>query len=79
MAKRYNIPDFHPHKLRHTFASLAIERGADVAAVAQCLGHAKIQTTLQTYTHTNREAADRAAALVWSAVQEKPEGQEKKA
>ena len=79
MAKRYSIPDFHPHKLRHTFASLAIECGADVAAVAQCLGHAKIQTTLQTYTHTNREAADRAAALVWSAVQENPEGQEKKA
>ena len=79
IAQRYNIPDFHPHKLRHTFASLAIEQGADVAAVAQCLGHAKIQTTLQTYTHTNREAANRAASLVWSAVQEKPEEQEKKA
>ena len=50
-----------------------------MAAVAQCLGHAKIQTTLQTYTHTNREAANRAASLVWSAVQEKPEEQEKKA
>jgi hypothetical protein len=34
---------------------------------------------LQTYTHTNREAANRAASLVWSAVQEKPEEQEKKA
>lgn len=79
IAQRYNIPDFHPHKLRHTFASLAIEQGADVAAVAQCLGHAKIQTTLQTYTHTNREAANRAASLVWSAVQEKPEEQERKA
>ena len=26
--KRYDIPDFHPHKLRHTFASISIEQGA---------------------------------------------------
>lgn len=31
-SERYSIPNLHPHKLRHTFASIAITNGADVAA-----------------------------------------------
>lgn len=78
MGKRYGIEDFHAHKLRHSFASLAIAQGADVAAVAQCLGHAQISTTLAVYTHTNQTAANRAASMVWSALQQ-PKPEEKKA
>lgn len=40
-----------PHSLRHTFATLAIERGANVKAVAQILGHRQVSTTINTYTH----------------------------
>ena len=40
-----------PHSLRHTFATLAIERGANVKAVAQILGHRHVNTTINTYTH----------------------------
>lgn len=40
-----------PHALRHTFATLAIERGANVKAVAQILGHRHVNTTINTYTH----------------------------
>ena len=36
--KRYGIEHFHPHKLRHTSASLAITNGADVVSVAARLG-----------------------------------------
>ncbi len=78
IGEKYGIPDFHPHKLRHTFASIAIEQGADVAAVAQCLGHAQIQTTLQTYVHTNQAAANRAASKVWQAL-ETPQADAKQA
>lgn len=43
--------NFTPHTLRHTFASLSIERGANIKAVSQMLGHAQIGTTLNLYTH----------------------------
>ena len=78
MGRRYGLEDFHPHKLRHSFASIAIEQGADVAAVSKCLGHSTIQTTLAVYTHTNQEATRRAASKVWQALQP-PQQEEKKA
>ena len=68
-AKRNRIKDFHPHKLRHTFASVAITAGADVVSVSETLGHSDTAVTLRMYTHANDESRRRASRIFRDAIQ----------
>ncbi|NLU24444.1 MAG: site-specific integrase [Clostridiales bacterium] len=65
---RYGVPGLHPHKLRHTFASIAVTSGADIASVSEALGHTDKAVTLRMYTHASEESISRASQIVHDAI-----------
>lgn len=71
MGKRHGIEHLHPHKLRHSFASVAITNGADVVSVSELLGHSDTAITLRIYSHANEESLERASGIFQSAIQQK--------
>jgi len=53
---RANIEHFSIHKLRHTFATRALEAGCSYKWLADTLGHSDINTTMMTYCHVSSVA-----------------------
>lgn len=67
-SQRYGIENFHPHKLRHTFASIAITNGADIASVSEKLGHSDKAVTLRMCTHADQESIKKAGDIFRNAL-----------
>lgn len=51
MAKEAGLPHIRIHDLRHSHASLLINMNVPPIVVKERLGHEKIQTTLDIYSH----------------------------
>jgi site-specific recombinase XerD len=57
------VEGVHPHRLRHTLATQAINRGMRLEAIAALLGHRKLEMTLIYARIANRVVADEYAAV----------------
>lgn len=45
----------HPHTLRHSFATRAIERGMEPKTLQRIMGHSKLELTMNLYVHSTSE------------------------
>ena len=48
------IDGIHPHRFRHTMATVAVSKGCDIYTVQKLLGHSKLETT-SIYAHMSDE------------------------
>ena len=62
--------DVTPHMLRHTYATELHEQGVEVSIIQKLLGHAHVQTTIQTYVHPS----DETIRTEWQKAQENRNG-----
>lgn len=69
--KKINIEALKFHSLRHTFASINIENGADIKTISEILGHSDVDVTLKIYTHTSNKAKRKAVEKFEALLKEK--------
>ncbi|MFG3037253.1 tyrosine-type recombinase/integrase [Streptomyces sp. NPDC048330] len=60
-------PRYHPHSLRHFFASTALAAGIPIHEVSRWLGHKSIKTTVDIYGHLVPESWDRCRDIMQTA------------
>ena len=60
LCEKAGIEPFSMHTLRHTYATRAIESGMQPKVLQQLLGHASIQTTMDTYVHVTEDSLTKA-------------------
>lgn len=51
-----NIPKLHPHELRHTRATIWVNEGLNLYAIANILGHSDLKMLRKRYAHENVES-----------------------
>ena len=63
VARRAGLGHLHPHQLRHTLATQAINRGMRLEAIAAMLGHRSLRMTLRYARIANRTVAEKYQAV----------------
>lgn len=70
LVKQAGLPPVRFHDARHTFATVMLELGESPKTVQTMLGHPKIATTLDIYSHVSLDLEKRAAARLNGAFRE---------
>lgn len=63
VAKRAGIGHVHPHQLRHTLATQAVNRGMRLESIAELLGHRTLRMTIRYARIANKTVADEYRAV----------------
>jgi site-specific recombinase XerD len=63
VARRAGVDGVHPHKLRHTFATQAVNRGMSIEAIAALLGHRSLDMTMRYAKISNKIVAEEYASV----------------
>lgn len=65
-SRRYDLPHINPHAFRHTMASVLNEQGIDIVTISKRLGHSKVSTTMDIYSHIMQKADENASDCIAS-------------
>lgn len=68
LKKKYDLPHINPHAFRHTMASILFFNGADSVSISKRLGHSKVSTTTDIYSHIIQKADERSAECIADAI-----------
>ena len=63
-SKRHDLPHIHPHKFRHTQASLLYAGGGDPITISKRLGHKQVSTTQNLYSHMLKDSDRKASNII---------------
>lgn len=70
-SQKHNLPHIHPHKFRHTQASILYAEGIDPVTISKRLGHKQVSTTQNIYAHMVAKADAEANEAVASVLYKK--------
>lgn len=68
--KNCNIPEISIHALRHTHASVLLNKGVSTASISKRLGHSNTTTTQKVYLHVIRELKNKDNAIIMQSLSE---------
>lgn len=79
-SERYSLPHINPHAFRHTMASVLYFNNIDSISISKRLGHSKVSTTTDIYSHIMKEADRQSSECIANVIlRPKTEEQQKKA
>lgn len=64
LSEKYDLPHLNPHAFRHTQASILYFNGVDSVSISKRLGHSRVSTTADIYSHIIEEADERSAECI---------------
>lgn len=74
--QKFKVPNIKVHGLRHTHASMLFASGARMKDIQMRLGHARISTTMDIYTHVVEASDEKLTSLLSGFFEEKDDKKE---